>query len=215
MGFQAIEPDVLAISPLKDNVVRPEPFFSQVKAIAPPNGKNRRPAALILPDYCARVAVLDFDSFPSDRTQQLSLVRFRMKKSIPFDLESARVSYQVQSARGGSKKHEVVAAVVLLEIVARYEAAFRQAGFEPGIVTTSTLAALGLLDGGGVRLLAKLSGSVLSVAVTEGRDLRLAALCGTARTVGGRGVGGALSDAGLCRGPGGPAAFLDPAVRVR
>ena len=40
--------------------------------------KKRREAALILPDYCARVAVLDFDSFPADPKEQLSLVRFRL-----------------------------------------------------------------------------------------------------------------------------------------
>lgn len=82
-GFQPLEPDVLSISPLKDNVIRPEVFFDQVKQLAPVNG-SRRTAALILPDYSARIAALDFDNFPSDKEEQLSLVRFRMKKSIPF-----------------------------------------------------------------------------------------------------------------------------------
>ena len=29
-------------------------------------GRKRRDVALILPDYCTRIAVLDFDSFPGD-----------------------------------------------------------------------------------------------------------------------------------------------------
>ncbi len=172
MDFHPLGENVLAISPLKDNVVQPEEFFEEIRAMTPPNGKSRRPAALILPDYCARVAVLDFDNFPSDKEEQLSLVRFRMKKSIPFDMESARVSYHLQSG-GGSKNYEVVAAAVALDIVARYEAAFRNAGFEPGYVTTSSLAALSLVGGEGIRVLAKLSGPALSVAVTEGGFLRL------------------------------------------
>ncbi len=174
LGFQPLEPDVLAISPLTDNVVRPEVFFQQARSLAPPNGKKRsRTTALILPDYCARVSVLDFDNFPSGREEQLALVRFRMKKSIPFDLESARMSYYVQVGGGGSRKCEVVAVVTALEIVARYEAAFRSAGFTPGFVTTSTLMALNLLGGNGIRVLAKLGGQVLTGAVVSGDKLKL------------------------------------------
>jgi type IV pilus assembly protein PilM len=174
LGFEALEPDVLEISPLKDNVLRPEALFEQVRALAPQNGKSRkRTAALILPDYCARIAVLDFNDFPSDKEEQESLVRFRMKKSIPFDLESAKVSYHVQSSGGGQKKYEVVAAVAALEIVARYEAALRSAGFAPGYVTTSALATLNLLREDGVRVVAKLAGAVLTAIVTDGKNLRL------------------------------------------
>jgi hypothetical protein len=65
-----------------------------------------------------------------------------------------------------------------MEIVARYEAPFRAAGFHPGMVTTSTLAAMGLLppptgSPRGVRLVAKLTGRVLTVLVLEGYALRM------------------------------------------
>jgi len=158
-GFRPLETDVLAISPLKDNVVRPDVLFEAVRELTPRNGGGRRrPAALILPDYCARVAVLDFDSLPSDHDEQLSLIRFRLKKSIPFDLESAKISFHVQAGASRRRKYEVVAAVAALEIVARYEAAFRNAGFQPGEVTLSSLAAFNLLgpvvaDGRNLRLL--------------------------------------------------------------
>ncbi|MCP5111746.1 MAG: hypothetical protein GY953_13025, partial [bacterium] len=118
LAFEPLEEDVLSISPLKDNVIRPELLFEQVRLLAPANGKGRRTAALILPDYSTRVAVLDFDSFPSDKSEQESLVQFRMKKSIPFELDSARVGYHVQSAGGSGRPYEVVVAVTALELVA-------------------------------------------------------------------------------------------------
>ena len=74
--------------------------------------------------------MLDFDEFPSDRKEQLSLVRFRVRKSIPFDVESAAVSYWPQPA--GGKKQDVVVVIAPLEIVSRYEAPFRAAGLAPG-----------------------------------------------------------------------------------
>ena len=172
-GFRPLSADVLSVSPVRDNVQRPEQLLEAVRELAPANGNRKRfrRAALILPDYCARVAVLDFDSFPSDRAEQLSLVRFRMKKTVPFDVESAMVSYHAQPAAG--KKLEVVVAVVALELVARYEAPFRATQFQPGFVTTSMLATLDLLPAPGLAVAAKLSEKVLTVAVTDSRRLKL------------------------------------------
>ena len=171
--FQPLEPGVLTVSPLHDNVQNPGALAAQVAALIPSsNIKKRRRAALILPDYSARVAVLDFDAFPSDSSEQQSLVRFRLRKSVPFDVDSAAVSYYVQphQPRG---KIDVVVAVMALEIVARYEAPFRAAGYAPGLVTTSALAALSLVPTGGITVLAKLSGRALTVMVLDEKILRL------------------------------------------
>ena len=145
-GFQPFEPGVLAVSPVTDNLLQPAAVASALARIAPPNGAKRRPAAVILPDYAARVSLLDFDSFPSAPEEQLPLVRFRVKKTIPFDIDSAAVSYWAQPAsiKAGVKKIEVVAVTVAMEILARYEAVFRTANLYPGEVTTSGLAALNL-----------------------------------------------------------------------
>ena len=172
--FHPLEAGVLSVSPLHDNVQQPEILAARVAGLIPANGgRKRRRAALILPDYVARIAVLDFDAFPSDAAEQLSLVRFRIKKSVPFDIESAAVSYHVQPARGRGKI-DVVAAVVAREIVVRYEAPFRAANYVPGLVTTSSLAALNLMRAEGIAVLAKLSGHALSVMVLDGTALRLA-----------------------------------------
>jgi len=144
-----LEDDVLAVHPLRDNVLRPEALAAHIRAAAPGNGaRKRRTAALIIPDYCVRVAVLDFDAFPSDAREQLSLIRFRLKKSLPFDVQSAAVSYHVQPAPSAGRV-DVVAAVAPLEVVARYEAPFRSCDFHVGLVTTATLAALQLAPPGG------------------------------------------------------------------
>jgi type IV pilus assembly protein PilM len=171
-GFQSFERGVLSVSPVADNLLRPDVVSSTLARIAPPNGAKRRPAAVILPDYAARVSLLDFDSFPSSPEEQLPLVRFRVKKTIPFDIDSAAVSYwaQAASAKAGAKKIEVIAVTVAHEILARYEAVFRAANFHPGEVTTSGLAALNLYGAGDTAVIAKLTGNVLTVmAVDDGR----------------------------------------------
>ncbi len=171
-GFLPFEPGTLVASPVEDNVLRADVVASMIAKFSSPNGsKKRRPAAVILPDYAARVTVLDFDSFPSAAEEQLSLIKFRVKKTIPFDIDSAAVSYFVQPS--SSKRVEVIAVTVALEVIARYEALFRSAGFHPGVVTTSTLAALNLYKGGGVAVFAKLSGLALTVAVIDGNVVKL------------------------------------------
>jgi type IV pilus assembly protein PilM len=174
-GFQVFEPGVLAVSPVADNLLRPDAVMSALARIAPPNGNKRRPATVILPDYATRVSLLDFDSFPSSPDEQLPLVRFRVKKTIPFDIDSAAVSYWAQpaSTKGGAKKIEVVAVTVAMEILARYEAVFRNANLYPGEVTTSGLAALNLYRGGGVAVIAKLTGNVLTVMAADDGQLKL------------------------------------------
>ena len=175
-GFVPFEPGTLAISPVQDNILKADAATTQLKTIAPLDGsKKRRRAALILPDYAARVSVLDFDSFPASPEERLSLIRFRLKKTLPFDIDSAAVSYYAQAAPKG-RKIEVVAVIVALEIIARYEALFRAMNFQPGEVTTSSLAALNLYSpgaGAGVAVIAKLGGKVLSVMVLEDETLKL------------------------------------------
>ena len=166
LDFHPLKPGTLSVSPLKENVSDPDEFMAAVKSVSGAQAaRKRRDIALILPDYATRITVLDFDSFPSDPKEQLSLVRFRMKRSVPFDVESAAVGYFAQS--GPDKKVDVVVVMAPLEIVARYEAPFRTAGWNPGMVTASCLGALELASDEGLNVLAKITGHALTVVVRQ------------------------------------------------
>jgi type IV pilus assembly protein PilM len=173
MTFHALKAGAIVPSPVKENVADPDAFTLAVRALAGTNGaRKRRDVALLLPDACARTAVLDFDNFPSDAREQLSLVRFRLKRSLPFDIDAAAVSYHAQPA--GGKRTDVVVVVAPVEILAQYEAPFRSSGMHPGLVTTAGLAALELAPEHGVSVMAKLAGHTLTVMVRERGVLKLA-----------------------------------------
>lgn len=168
------EAETLRISPVDDNILRNDSFLKAIKeAAGPETGRKRRTAVVILPDYAARMAVLDFSQFPSDPDEQRALVRFRMKKTVPFDVDAAAVSCFVQPREGSGKEVDVLATMVSLEILAKYEAPFRVAGLWPGRITTSTLAALDLVPTDGCRVLIKVANRVLTIAVTVAGRLRL------------------------------------------
>jgi type IV pilus assembly protein PilM len=172
-GFTEFDPNTLRVSPSEENVLRPESMARAVREVTgDATGRKRRTAAVILPDYAGRTTVLDFDSFPAKAEEQETLVKFRLRKAVPFDIDSASVSYYAQP-RSGSKKVDVVASSMSLETLARYEAPFRAAGLHVGFVTTSMMAALHAVPGTGCQVVVKLNGTVLALAVTDGGALRL------------------------------------------
>jgi len=173
--FEELPPSVLSPSPVRDNVIDPEAFTGAVKKLlaSAGTGRRQRRAALILPDHSARVAVLDFDRFPVKPEEQLPLLQFRLKKTLPYELESAAISYFTQPMTTTGKQ-EIVVVATPLEVVARYEAPFRAANVHPGIVTVSHLAALDLVPSTGVIIVAKLSGGILTVMAIDRGILRLA-----------------------------------------
>ncbi len=173
VGFEPLENDVISVSPLRDNVLRPDPFAARIQALVGPNGnRKRRKAVLILPDFCARVAVMEFDSLPKEPEEQAALVRFRMKKSVPFDVEAAALGYYPQPS-GNGKSFDVVVVVAALDIVAKYEAPFRAAGLQTGMVTTATVASVDLETSPGIHVCAKLSGRILTLSVLRNGVLKL------------------------------------------
>src|SRR5690242_14809573 len=66
LSFQPLKAGVLSVSPLKENVNDTDEFSAAVRAAAAagPASRKRRDVALILPDFSARISVLDFDSLP-------------------------------------------------------------------------------------------------------------------------------------------------------
>src|ERR1700678_3173475 len=115
-----------------------------------PRSMGTRPR--VVPDAAVRVLLLDFDTLPGKAAEALPIVRFRLKKMLPFDADDAAVSYQVMETRKGSVKG--VAVAIPRGGLAEYEGVVREAGFEPGAVLPSTLAALaGMAEGDAPALL--------------------------------------------------------------
>lgn len=124
----------------------------------------------VVPDAAVRVVLLEFDTLPSDAEEAAGVVRFRMKKSLPFDVDKARVSYHTQKTDSGVR---VVAAVALASVLEDYETAFREAGFTPGVVLPSMLAALGAAEGQRPTLVVKVDSRSTSIAILNADQLQL------------------------------------------
>jgi type IV pilus assembly protein PilM len=103
-----------------------------------------RHVTVVVPDAAVRVLLLDFDQLPSKVAEALPVVRFRLKKLLPFDADMAMVSYQVMSSEKGVVR--VMAVAMPKDVLDEYESVVAAAGYLPGAVLPSTLAMLAGLD---------------------------------------------------------------------
>src|SRR5258708_22356058 len=131
---------------------------------------NAKDVIAIIPDAAIRVLLLDFEDLPVKVQESNSVVRFRLKKSLPFDVEQAALSYDVRRNNGNV---HVVAAVSPNSIIQEYEAAFRDAGYAPGIVLPASLASLGLVEAQTPTLVLKIDPVNITVAAADRGELRL------------------------------------------
>jgi type IV pilus assembly protein PilM len=133
-------------------------------------GARSRDVIAVLPDAAVRVVLLDFEALPSKHAEAEGVVRFRLKKSLPFDVEKAKVSYHVQASGTGVR---VVAAVALTSVLEEYESAFVEAGCNPGIVMPSMLAALGAARADRPALVVKVDTRTTSIAILDQQQVLL------------------------------------------
>ncbi len=133
-------------------------------------GGNSRDVIAVLPDAAIRVLLLEFETLPPREAEAEGVVRFRLKKALPFDVERAALSYE---ARRVNNSVQVVAAISPKEVVEEYEGAFRAAGYAAGVVLPSSLAALGLVEGQAPTLMLKVDPHSITVAAAQNAELRL------------------------------------------
>jgi type IV pilus assembly protein PilM len=170
-AFVPLAPGVLVPSIETTTLHAPEAVSAAIRSALGEVSPRTRAVTLILPDSLVRVFMLDFDSIPAKTAEAVSVVRFRLRKMVPFDVEHAGVSYQVLSQT--ETEYKVLAAVMPGPILAEYEAAVRAAGYEPGAVLSSSLAALEAVDGMEAVMAANLSALALTTTITNGQDLLL------------------------------------------
>jgi len=169
--FAPLPPGALVPGIDEPNLRAPDAVTAAIRSALSEVSPRTRAVTVVLPDTVVRVFVLDFDALPEKAAEALSVVRFRLRKMVPFDVEQAGVSYQViAQAESGYK---VLAAVLPGPILAEYEAAVRDAGYEPGALLPSSLAALETADLMEAFLAANLSAQALTTSIANGQDLLL------------------------------------------
>jgi type IV pilus assembly protein PilM len=170
-AFEALPHGALLPGIGEPNVRAPEAVAAAIRTTLGKVNPRSRAVTLVLPDTVVRVFVLDFDTLPSKPAEAVPVLRFRLRKMVPFDVEHAGISYQVLSENRSETK--VLAAILPGPVLEEYEATVREAGYEPGAVLPSSLAALENMDSLEAALIANMTPTALTTSITNGQNLLL------------------------------------------
>jgi type IV pilus assembly protein PilM len=129
-----------------------------------------RDVCLVVPDSTTRVMLLDFETLPEKQIDADAVVRFRLKKSLPFDIDQSAVSFDRQ---GSGDQIRVIAAVTPRNVLEEYESLVRDAGYNPGTVMPSMLASLGLVDASRPTMVIKVEQGTTTFAIVDQDQLLL------------------------------------------
>ena len=131
--------------------------------------------ALIIPDVAVKVSLVRFDQVPARRDDLDQLVRWQVRKSAPFPIDDASVSYTKGAAlpNGGS---EFVVVLARRDVVEEYERACTAAGVYAGLVDPATFSALNYVFQspnlpGGDWLAVHMRPGYTSIAIVRGEDM--------------------------------------------
>ena len=114
-----------------------------IKAALTRAGVSTGRISLAIPDACARVAIHPLESLPSKQEEKTELLKWRLKKTIPYDIEESHLSFVEQKIENG--RNFVITANIHRAVLAQFEEVFEALGIHVGFITLSTFAAYELL----------------------------------------------------------------------
>ena len=170
-AYEPLRPGILIPGISELNMTSSEAVSLAIRNALAAVSPRSRFVTVVIPDTAVRVFVLDFDSIPARSSEAIPVLRFRLRKMVPFDVEHAGLSYQILSE--SKTEARVLVAILPSNILEEYETAVRAAGYDPGSVMPSALAALATIDSSEPMLTACLSKVAITTSITRGDDLLL------------------------------------------
>jgi type IV pilus assembly protein PilM len=108
----------------------------QVRELFEKSGTKPGRVSLILPDNLAKVSIVTLPERPATRKLLREMLRFKLRRSVPFRLEDAAISSW--ALPGPGPELHVLVSVMMRSVVEQYEAAFEAAGARTGLIDLCT-----------------------------------------------------------------------------
>ena len=172
---EALPADAVTPSLTGKNVAQPKVVSDTVKRALERAGiKAPGRVSLVIPDAAARVTLLPFEQMPSRSADLEQLIRWNVKKSVPFPAEDAALSYVPASTEGAVTTLATV--IARREVIAEYEAIADAIGAHAGVVDIASFSLINtaMLAGGapaGDWLLVSLADESTTIVIIRGRHL--------------------------------------------
>jgi len=126
-------PGTLSLSRREPNVTDARGFVASVREAHLRLLTRERSVCVSLPDATGRVVLLDLEARFKNREEGLEVIRWKLKKSLPFDMSTVHLDYQTLE----EKENGAVSLLVSLisrSVVTQYEELLLEAGLEPKLL---------------------------------------------------------------------------------
>jgi len=160
---ESLPPGALVPSAVETNIINGEAVAAALGSACKKLSTNDEDVTLLLPDPVVRVFLQHFEEFPRSAREALPMLRWKLKKSLPFDESEAVLSFMRQTQ--GGTGCDVAVAIARQRIVREYEALVESVGLKPGVILSSCLTAVALQEGPNPTLLARVSDKSLTTAI--------------------------------------------------
>jgi len=132
VNFNMLEPNILDVDTLTQVIE---------SVLVRSGAANSKRIALTLPDYLARVSVVELSEAPRSSAETVEVLKFRLKKSLPFDVDHARIAYEPL----GGASPTYLTGVMHEAVIGQYEAFLTDLGFRVGLVLPASVSLLQVL----------------------------------------------------------------------
>jgi type IV pilus assembly protein PilM len=144
---EVLPPGVVVPALATPNIVEPAPVAAAVARALDAVGRARH-IALVVPDSAAKVSLVRFEQSPPRGRDLEAMLRWQVRKSVPFRVEEAQITWADGQALDGGGR-EVLVALARRDVIAQYEAAVSAAGAHAGVVDLASFNLVNLLLAGG------------------------------------------------------------------
>jgi type IV pilus assembly protein PilM len=105
--------------------------------------------SVVIPDESSRITFVTAETLTGKAEDRDAFIRWKLKKSVPFDVDTAQMAYQVLGPHEGpeGKGFEVLVALSPRSIVQEYEDLFERLDLHAGYVVPSGVAVMNLHPG--------------------------------------------------------------------
>jgi type IV pilus assembly protein PilM len=141
-AVEPLPPGAVTPSLTSTNIADPDAVARALDSACQSLGLKPKRVALVIPDVTAKVSLVRFDQTPTRRDDLNQLIRWQVKKSTPFPVDDACLTYTAGAHQASGSEFVVV--VARRETIREYEGVCERIGIEAGLVDISTFAVINL-----------------------------------------------------------------------
>lgn len=136
-GTASFPSDTVKLSLRENNVLNPAAFVTAIRELYLKLLTNVRQVCVSLPDSTGRVVLLDVETRFKSRDEGADIIRWKLKKNFPFDVNEAHLDYQVIQERE-TGEISLLVSLIARQVVLQYEDLLVEAGLEPTRIDFTT-----------------------------------------------------------------------------